>query len=396
MQAQKKIQKLSIAIPCRTTYIEGEIIDVSGLVLVGHYSDGTTSVVKDYTFSSEPLRECDKTVTFFYNGQHVNQPIFVKRRIEKKLVPQDQHSKKEPIADPIAKVDALEDDQSKKFSTYNLSKTLVGLCMESPPQKISYIAGEPYDLSGTILQAVYDDGHRETVSQYQIDKQIAKKDDTSLIFSYQGKTISCPVQVASKTALAISILQLPQKLKYFVDEQNLSLDGGKIRIVFNDGTTEERLMEQSMITGFNTEREGVISVILSYAGAQTMFSVEVLSKTVIGLQIRTLPKTIYMEGQSFDPSGLELTAIYSGGSKESVSDYRYSPERPLTCQDVQVIISFRDKAVILQIQVVPTEHIDDKEKVQVLQSGEPPCEREPTPRFYPSSFGLRFEIEDDL
>lgn len=61
------------------------------------------------------------------------------------------------------------------------------------------------------------------------------------------------------------------------------------------------------------------------------------------IEITTQPKTSYIEGEAFDPTGLEFTATYQDdttdeGLTSEVIDW--SPKRPLTTEDTKVTISY--------------------------------------------------------
>ena len=56
-------------------------------------------------------------------------------------------------------------------------------------------------------------------------------------------------------------------------------------------------------------------------------------------------KTDYLAGQSFDASGMEVTAYYSDGTSKTVNTYTYAPTGALTATDNTVTISYAEKGV---------------------------------------------------
>lgn len=81
------LTKLTISEPpLKTQYYAGDTFDPTGMVILAVYSDGSTNIVTDYTYSpSISLTEDDKNITIKYvsNGieKTVNQPITVKPKI---------------------------------------------------------------------------------------------------------------------------------------------------------------------------------------------------------------------------------------------------------------------------------------------------------------------------
>lgn len=63
-------------------------------------------------------------------------------------------------------------------------------------------------------------------------------------------------------------------------------------------------------------------------------------------------KTEYAVGDTFDPTGLVVTAVYSDESTEVVTDYTYSPNGALTETDTRVTVSYQTKRAYIDIKVV--------------------------------------------
>jgi len=51
-------------------------------------------------------------------------------------------------------------------------------------------------------------------------------------------------------------------------------------------------------------------------------------------------KTNYIEGESFDPSGMEVTIFFSDGSHETTQSFEYSPSGRLTADDSTITVTF--------------------------------------------------------
>jgi hypothetical protein len=70
------------------------------------------------------------------------------------------------------------------------------------------------------------------------------------------------------------------------------------------------------------------------------------------LTIATAPtKTKYVAGETFDPSGMVVKAVYQSGREEEVSDYTYSPNGALSLGITKITISWGNKTVTQRITV---------------------------------------------
>lgn len=84
----------------------------------------------------------------------------------------------------------------------------------------------------------------------------------------------------------------------------------------------------------------------------------------------TAEKSEYIVGETFDPTGIMLTEVYSDGTRQEVTDYTYSPDGALTKEDTVVTIQYGDYTFENPITV-----IDASEKIVLtLNNGVDRCE----------------------
>ena len=86
--------------------------------------------------------------------------------------------------------------------------------------------------------------------------------------------------VVEKEVQSIEILKNPTKLTYIQNEEELNLDGGLIKIIYSDGSTEELNMNSQLITvtGFDNEKIGKQAITLEYKGFSATFEIEITKK----------------------------------------------------------------------------------------------------------------------
>lgn len=83
------------------------------------------------------------------------------------------------------------------------------------------------------------------------------------------------------------------------------------------------------------------------------------SATVTGIAVTAQPtKTQYVEGETFDPTGMVVTVTYDDGSTKTVTDYTY-PTEPLTAGTTQVTISYGGKEIQVAVEVLGKPEVSD-------------------------------------
>ena len=99
-------------------------------------------------------------------------------------------------------------------------------------------------------------------------------------------------------------------------------------------------------------------VIITYQGKTAEIEITVKAKqatpekTLQSIAVTTKPnKTEYTEGEKFSKTGMIVTATYSDGSSNAVTNYTYSPSGELKTTDTKVIITYQGKTTEVGITV---------------------------------------------
>lgn len=141
------------------------------------------------------------------------------------------------------------------------------------------------------------------------------------------------------------------------DEVKTSYDEGDgfdpanliVTAVYADGKTQQ-------VSGYTVSPEKLTAdtkeVTVSYQGKTATIPVTVAPAVLTEITVTKQPaKTAYKAGDFFDPTGMEITAVYSSGRTEVVTDYTYAPNRELTTTDSAMTITYGGKTVALPITV---------------------------------------------
>ena len=153
--AEKILEKIEVTTnPNKTEYEEGEKFDKTGMVVTAVYSDNSKETVTDYTYTpTGSLTANDKRVIITYKGKTTTISISVKK----------------------------------------IEKVLERLEITAPPSKTTYKEGEKFDSTGMVVTAIYSDGTREIITNYNcfpVVELTTSNDKITVSYTYQGKTVT--------------------------------------------------------------------------------------------------------------------------------------------------------------------------------------------------------------
>ena len=160
------------------------------------------------------------------------------------------------------------------------------------------------------------------------------------------------------SAKSLSIKEMPTKTSYYVGE-TFDPTGLVLEVTWSDDTKSE------IRNGFTYDKtEGLTledtKVVLKYEGLTVDLTINVSRPLgeLTGIEITTMPtKTSYHSGETFDPTGMVVSALYGEDTKAVINDYTYSPNRALTVEDKEVVVSYGGKSANVAITVTKT-HIE--------------------------------------
>ena len=329
------------AAPTKTAYAEGETFDASGMVVTATYADGTSETVTDYTVDKTMLVVEDTYVTVSYYGFTVQVPITVTR---------------------TATLDSLE--------------------IASLPTKTSYYAGQKFDTTGMVVMGYFSDGTSREITAYTLEEEIVGIGAEKIVVCYDGKSAEVAItsqvhitisETDSERKIEVeNFLFIPNgNQSYQLSDREESSEGSFVdglvscigakflltinsevetsidlivttaadgapalaelrTYVWNCETIETSL--NSAMTWFPCEEtENKIGSSLTLKKGLNVFEmtvngnanedyVKIVINPVRSIEVTNTPtKTEYAEGESFDASGMVVTAHMSDGTSKEVS-----------------------------------------------------------------------------
>ena len=160
---------------------------------------------------------------------------------------------------------------------FNCAGFPVSLKIAKSPEKTEYIINEEtLNLTGGKIIFYFDNGtsHEAELSNFAVsgfDNSVLGKQ--TLTVEHNELTAEFTITIIPRPASAISVLQLPQKLKY-THGDTLDLTGGKIVAFYSDGTYETIGINNDMVSGFDGG-VGFKTLSINYTNKIAHFSVMV-------------------------------------------------------------------------------------------------------------------------
>ena len=152
-----------------------------------------------------------------------------------------------------------------------------------PIEPMTFLEGDIFKTDGMKIMAKYHNGTEKDITKdVVVDQQPVTVDITSVTISYTEngitKTTIQEIKVIPKQLIiSFSIKELPDKLEYIQNKEELNLEDGILEVIYADGTSEEIVMSSDKITvsGFDNSQVGIITITLTYKDKNVQFDVTI-------------------------------------------------------------------------------------------------------------------------
>ena len=278
---KKSPKSLAVTTPPKTDYIEGMTFSDEGMVLTLTYDNGETKEVREgWSIQAEDLAldtAGDHIVHISYQGLETTLTVHVK------------------------------------------AKSIVDVSINTLPKKLTYFEGEPFEPEGLSLLATYDNGDTEVIEEgWQLSEWEGMPGKHTVTVSYKEYAATFEVAVRAKEIERIEISEQPQKTEY-IEGTKFDPTGMKITVRYNNGTSV--VVSDGWELEYDFSKPGKSQVVVSYQGYEATLSVTVTAKTLTAIEVTRMPsKTEYVQDDTFDPTGMELTLHYDNGTTETISE----------------------------------------------------------------------------
>ncbi|MEK4850121.1 bacterial Ig-like domain-containing protein [Paenibacillus sp. FSL H7-0756] len=236
--------------------------------------------------------------------------------------------------------------------------------------KTSYLVGEPLDLTGLIVKAVFSDHSEATLSSEEyivtgFDNSTAGENRIQI--NYNGASVSIPLQIIPLTVSSLSVKYEPVKTVYYPGD-SFDPQGLVVAAHYNNGYLIKELAHDLYTLSINgqpvTEQlpytfagPGSYEVLIASTetpSVTTALQLEVMDATLSDLEIRHMPKqTVYYIGDTLQLEGLSLYAHYSDHTEVRLAkdEYIISPLDTLTPGDKEIKVTYKELTVSFTVKV---------------------------------------------
>ena len=260
-------------------------------------------------------------------------------------------------------------------------KTLTNIEITQMPNKTVYEEGEKFDPTGMEVTATYSDNSQEKVTNYTyIPTGSLKTTDKKVVISYTEENITNTEENITKTAevnitvnakptpppveknlTSIKITKMPNKTVYEEGEK-FDPTGMEVTAIYSDNT-------RAVITNYTYSPTGSLKttdkkVTISYTEDNITKTAEINitvnakptppQKILTNIEITQMPnKIVYKEGETFDKTGMVVTATYSDGSRENINNYNCFPITALTTNHTHITVTYTEngRTVTAKVQI---------------------------------------------
>ncbi len=262
----KTLSKIIIKTPPnKMSYVEGQKLDLTGLVVTLEFDNGDKS---DITWDDFAINNISA------NPAHGG-PLTVSSHHDKSIT--------------ISR-------DGKNVSTNNLNvdaKKVTDIAVISQPNNLDYVEGQQLSLDGLQVALTYNDGDVENVDfddfssknvtidlTSGISLAVDQHNDQQIVVTCNGKTAKTDsLSVIPKIVTAMTITSLPSKLSY-VENENLDLKDLKVNLVYNDGINKDVEPADFDTNGISSDPENGVKLGLEDNGKKIKISHKDLSNSL--------------------------------------------------------------------------------------------------------------------
>ena len=142
---------------------------------------------------------------------------------------------------------------------------------------------------------------------------------------------------------------MPNKTEYEVGEF-VDLTGLVLTATYSDGST--KTVDDYNIAGFDSSAPGKTTLTIAYGDLSTEIELTIKPTVLTGIKISHRPtKVEYNQGEELDLTGLVITALYSNGKTEKITDYVVSGYDSNTAGKQTITVSYNGFTATFEVVV---------------------------------------------
>jgi len=319
--------------PNRTTFVEGEALDLSGMVLRLHYTNGNHRIL--------PLASVNFAPAHGTILNEVNSAF--------------------NVAASFPGVPAV------NFQVVVNADPITTLVVMRNPNQMTYIDGAVFNPYGMEVYAQRQSGRFTTIDPIPLGNLDWFRgplrtgvSSVNVIFHTGTQFISTSVtgiNVLPVSQVGIEIANMPNRTDYVEGEQ-FDPTGLVVNRVLNNGT---RILNIDFTVSHGVlSPEDVYVVVrdnshcnIGCVECTVIVPITVREMSIVNVVNTQAPnRTVFEEGEYFDPTGMIIQAIFDNGHiDDNVTEFEFEPNRPLLIEDAEIIVTFGGISTSIPITV---------------------------------------------
>ncbi|MBR3556708.1 MAG: bacterial Ig-like domain-containing protein [Oscillospiraceae bacterium] len=209
--------------------------------------------------------------------------------------------------------------------------------------KGTFEAGNTYYLT---LDLIPEDGFTLDITEKDVTVNAGEVESVEYDDDDELWIVVIKFEVGDLLLTDIEVTTKPRNMEYYVGER-FSTKGMVVTATYSDGHTEKVTDYEYSPSGKLDKDDTVITI--SYTEDDVTKKVDLNitvmdeKRTLTGIVITSKPKkTSYKTGETFDPKGMVVTAVYDDGSSAEVTNLEFDPDDELELDDTVVTVSYSE------------------------------------------------------
>lgn len=236
--------------------------------------------------------------------------------------------------------------------------------------KTTYLVGEPLNLTGLVVKAVFSDHSEATLSseEYIVTGfDSSKPGENSIQIHYNGASANIPLHIIPLTVSSLSVKYEPVQTVYYPGD-SFDPQGLVVAAHYNNGYLIKELADDLYTLSINGHpvtdqlpytfaEPGSYEVLIASTetpSVTTALQLEVIDAALTELEIRHMPKqTVYYIGDTLQLEGLSLYAHYSDQTEVRLAkdEYTVSPLDTLTPGEKEIKLTHKGLTASFTVKV---------------------------------------------
>lgn len=366
----------------KVRYYEGELLNLTGLTVTAGYNDGSTEnldLSKLELSVKGGVSRKDTTIVAAYGGRsfsfYINvtpvksvsaeirsgsklicgqYQIFDKSQLKVTATYTDNHTAEVTNYEVLDEALKTPGTGSVTVSYYGATAKvsvnvleLAGIRVATKPLKLSYNECDLPDITGMVVNGIYADNVEAPITGYTVDTTtpLVPNSDGEAYISVTFGSFSDMVSVSVSPITKLVVVTGPTKVKYYEGEA-IDFTGLTVKAVFKNGQSVENF------AGYTIPQDALYadSAKKPYV-AYNQVTAEITNLNIIAIQaigVVTPPNRLtYSTGELFDPTGMEIVAIYPKENGQDVyksieiGACTFSITRPLVPTDFDIVVTYK-------------------------------------------------------